>query len=76
MGVLLILPILVSGYILSLSLLKYRINTYKFEGQLLYLHVARLGMICLLLSTVLVAFACSLQEIRLHRQMQHATWIF
>lgn len=60
MGVLLILPILVSGYILSLSLLKYRINTYKFEGQLLYLHVARLGMICLLLSAALVTFAATI----------------
>lgn len=55
MALLLILPILVSGYLLCLKHPALYINLHKFEGQLLYLHVARLGLRCLVQAFVVVS---------------------
>lgn len=55
MALLLILPILVSGYLLCLKHPALYINLHKFEGQLLYLHVARLGLRCLVQAFLVVS---------------------
>lgn len=60
MALLLILPILVSGYLLCLKHPALYINLHKFEGQLLYLHVARLGLRCLMQAFVLVGVVSAL----------------
>lgn len=46
MGLLLILPFLVSGYYICLNHPKYRQSLHKYEGQLLYLLVAKEGIRC------------------------------
>lgn len=60
MALLLILPILVSGYLLCLKHPALYINLHKFEGQLLYLHVARLGLGCLAQAFIVVSLISSL----------------
>lgn len=60
MALLLILPILVSGYLLCLKHPALYINLHKFDGQLLYLHVARLGLRCLVQAFVLVGVVSAL----------------
>lgn len=55
MGLLLILPLLVSGYLVCLKHPGYYCSLHRFEGQLLYLQVARLGWTCLVLSFALTA---------------------
>ncbi|MBI6882720.1 hypothetical protein [Pseudomonas putida] len=60
MALLLILPILVSGYLLCLKHPVLYINLHKFEGQLLYLHVARLGMRCLVQAFAVVGIVSAL----------------
>lgn len=67
MALLLILPILVSGYLLCLKHPALFIKLHKFDGQLLYLHVARLGLACvfyafLIVSAVSSVFSHSFQE--------------
>lgn len=60
MALLLILPILVSGYLLCLKHPALFINLHKYEGQLLYLHVARLGLRCLVQAFVVVGVVSSI----------------
>jgi hypothetical protein len=60
MALLLILPILVSGYLLCLKHPALYINLHKFEGQLLYLHVARLGLRCLVQAFVVVGIVSAM----------------
>jgi len=52
MGLLLILPLLVSGYLVCLKHPGYYFRLHRFEGQLLYLQVAKLGFTCLAFSTL------------------------
>jgi hypothetical protein len=56
MGLLLILPILVSGYLVCMRHPYYFSRLHRYDGQLLYLLVAKLGLFCLFFSFV----ACSL----------------
>lgn len=55
MGLLIIVPLLVSGYLVCILHPFYFYRLHRFEGQLLYLQVARLGMNCLVAATVLSA---------------------
>jgi len=50
----LILPILVSGFICCHILPSEKYKLHRFEGQYLYLKSAKLGLMCLLLSTTLI----------------------
>ncbi|MGY4640667.1 hypothetical protein [Pseudomonas sp. TE24901] len=55
MGLLIILPLLVSGYLVCIKHPYYYCRLHRFDGQLLYLQVARLGVACLLAATFLSA---------------------
>ncbi|NVZ16062.1 MULTISPECIES: hypothetical protein [unclassified Pseudomonas] len=61
MGLLIIFPLLVSGYLVCIKHPYYYCRLHRFEGQLLYLQVARLGLVCLvvasLASALTLAFA-------------------
>lgn len=61
MGLLIIFPLLVSGYLACIKHPYYYCRLHRFEGQLLYLQVARLGLVCLvvasLASALTLAFA-------------------
>lgn len=65
MGLLIILPLLVSGYCVCLRHPLFFMRLHRFQGQLLYLQAARLGMVCLLVATFLSAalLALSKQEV-------------
>lgn len=54
MGLLLILPLLVSGYIHLYNHPKYIYKTYRFDGQLLYLKVAFFGILYTLTSFIVL----------------------
>ncbi|MHA6574775.1 hypothetical protein [Pseudomonas yamanorum] len=62
MGLLIILPLLVSGYLVCIKHPYYYCRLYRFEGQLLYLQVARLGMVCVLVATVISALILALSK--------------
>ncbi|NIL20554.1 hypothetical protein AU074_07955 [Pseudomonas sp. ATCC PTA-122608] len=62
MGLLLILPLLVSGYLVCLKHPGHYCRLHRFEGQLLYLQVARLGWTCLVLSFVLTTLILCLSK--------------
>lgn len=53
MGLLIILPFLISGYIVFIRHPFYYLRLHRFQGQLLYLQVARMGMTCLIVATLL-----------------------
>lgn len=55
MGLLLILPLLVSGYVFCFKNPLVRFRLHRYEGQLLYLLVAYNGLICLLTALLVVA---------------------
>lgn len=55
MGLLIIVPLLVSGYMVCIRHPFFYVRLHRFQGQLLYLHVARMGMACLIVSTLLSA---------------------
>ena len=55
MGLLIILPFLISGYIVFIRHPFYYLRLHRFQGQLLYLQVARMGMTCLIVATLLSA---------------------
>lgn len=55
MGLLIIVPLLVSGYLVCILHPFYFYRLHRFEGQLLYLQVARLGMSCLVAAAILSA---------------------
>ncbi|MGV8917093.1 MAG: hypothetical protein ACOH2R_04705 [Pseudomonas sp.] len=51
MGILLLLPFLVSGYWICLNHPRIALSFHKYEGQLLYLLVAREGIRCFMIAT-------------------------
>ncbi|WP_131705310.1 hypothetical protein [Xanthomonas citri] len=55
MGILLILPLLVSGYIFCIRnpLIRYRLHQY--DGQLLYFRVALCGLICFFIALIAIS---------------------
>lgn len=55
MGLLIIAPLLVSGYMVCIRHPFFYVRLHRFQGQLLYLQVARMGMACLIVSTLLTA---------------------
>ncbi|NWC77428.1 hypothetical protein HX823_25450 [Pseudomonas sp. P7759] len=55
MGLLIIVPLLVSGYMVCIRHPFFYVRLHRFQGQLLYLQVARMGMTCLIVSTLLTA---------------------
>lgn len=55
MGLLIIVPLLVSGYMVCIRHPFFYVRLHRFQGQLLYLQVARMGMACLIVSTLLTA---------------------
>ncbi|WP_426127597.1 hypothetical protein [Pseudomonas sp. DWP1b1] len=55
MGLLIIVPLLVSGYMVCIRHPFFYVRLHRFQGQLLYLQVARMGMACLIVSTLLSA---------------------
>lgn len=55
MGLLIIVPLLVSGYMVCIRHPFFYLRLHRFQGQLLYLQVARLGMACLIISIILSA---------------------
>lgn len=55
MGLLIIVPLLVSGYMVCIRPPFFYVRLHRFQGQLLYLQVARMGMACLIVSTLLSA---------------------
>jgi hypothetical protein len=56
MFLLLILPVLVSGYIAFTQNPYHYYRLHRYEGQLLYLESAKLGFICILVSALLAVF--------------------
>ncbi|MGY2400677.1 hypothetical protein [Pseudomonas sp. SDO5271_S396] len=62
MGLLIILPLLVSGYLVCIKHPYYYCRLHRFEGQLLYLQVARLGVACLLAATFLSALILAMSK--------------
>lgn len=62
MGLLIIVPLLVSGYMVCLRHPFFYNRLHRFQGQLLYLQVARLGMICLTAATLLSALILVLSK--------------
>jgi len=55
MGLLIIVPLLVSGYMVCIRHPFFYVRLHRFQGQLLYLQVARMGMARLIVSTLLSA---------------------
>jgi hypothetical protein len=53
MGLLLILPILVSGYLVCMGHPYHFSKLHRYDGQLLYLLVARLGLFCFLFAILI-----------------------
>ncbi|NWF07059.1 hypothetical protein HX810_05120 [Pseudomonas salomonii] len=62
MGLLIIVPLLVSGYLVCLRHPFFYLRLHRFQGQLLYLQVARLGMLCLIVATFLSAALLTLSK--------------
>ena len=62
MGLLIIVPLLVSGYLVCLRHPFFYLRLHRFQGQLLYLQVARLGMVCLTVATFLSAALLTLSK--------------
>ncbi|MDL2186626.1 hypothetical protein P5706_20770 [Pseudomonas sp. ChxA] len=62
MGLLIIVPLLVSGYLVCLRHPFFYLRLHRFQGQLLYLQVARLGMVCLTVATILSAALLTLSK--------------
>lgn len=63
MGILLLLPFLVSGYWICLKHPRLALSFHRYEGQLLYLLVAREGIVCFIVASILSALLCILQSI-------------
>ncbi len=63
MGILLLLPFLVSGYWICLKHPRLALSFHRYEGQLLYLLVAREGIICFLLASALSLLLCLLRYV-------------
>ena len=61
MGILLILPFLVSGYWICISHPRIALSLHRYEGQLLYLLVAREGIRCFMIASALSAILLALQ---------------
>ncbi len=55
MGLLIVVPLLVSGYLVCILHPFFYYRLHRFEGQLLYLQVARLGMACLIAAALVSA---------------------
>ncbi|WP_447898096.1 hypothetical protein [Stenotrophomonas sepilia] len=55
MGLLLILPLLVSGYIFCGKNLLIRYRLHQYDGQLLYFHVALYGLVCFFIAFAIAA---------------------
>ena len=55
MGLLIVLPLLVSGYLVCIKHPFFYLRLHRFQGQLLYLQVARLGIVCLIAATLVSA---------------------
>ncbi|QJI37002.1 hypothetical protein [Pseudomonas sp. ADAK13] len=66
MGLLIILPLLVSGYLVCIKHPYYYCRLHRFEGQLLYLHVARLGLVCLVVATLMSALILAMSKQTVH----------
>ena len=66
MGLLIIVPLLVSGYMVSIRHPFFFNRLHRFQGQLLYLQVARLGMVCLIVATILSAAILAVSKQKLH----------
>lgn len=66
MGLLIILPLLISGYLVCIKHPYYYCRLHRFEGQLLYLHVARLGLVCLVVATLISALVLALSKQAVH----------
>ncbi|MGB3124513.1 MAG: hypothetical protein WBB95_11945 [Pseudomonas sp.] len=66
MGLLIIPPLLVSGYVVCTRHPFYYVRLHRFQGQLLYLQVARLGMVCLIVATFLSAAIWVLSKQKIH----------
>ncbi|WP_434681460.1 hypothetical protein J3P77_10055 [Pseudomonas sp. R1-18] len=61
MGILLLLPFLVSGYWICINHPRIALSLHRYEGQLLYLLVAREGIFCFLIASALSALLLSLR---------------
>jgi hypothetical protein len=61
MGILLLLPFLVSGYWICVNHPRIALSFHRYEGQLLYLLVAREGIYCFLIASALSALLLPLQ---------------
>jgi hypothetical protein len=62
MGLLIIFPLLVSGYLVCIKHPYYYCRLHRFEGQLLYLQVARLGLVCLVVASLTSALILALSQ--------------
>jgi len=62
MGLLLILPILVSGYLVCMNHPYYFCRLHRYDGQLLYLLVAKLGLYCVLFALIACSTATALDR--------------
>ncbi|QOQ77941.1 hypothetical protein IMF22_13345 [Pseudomonas poae] len=62
MGLLIIVPLLVSGYMVCIRHPFFYHRLHRFQGQLLYLQVARLGLVCLIIATILSAIILALSK--------------
>ncbi|RRV10188.1 hypothetical protein EGJ27_00720 [Pseudomonas sp. v388] len=61
MGILLLLPFLVSGYWICINHPRIALSFHRYEGQLLYLLVAREGIFCFLIASALSALLLPLR---------------
>lgn len=64
MGLLIIVPLLVSGYMVCIRHPFFFCRLHRFQGQLLYLQVARLGMTCVIAATLVSTFILVLSKQR------------
>lgn len=62
MGLLLLLPLLVSGYLCCIYRTEIYLRLNRYEGQLLYLLVARYGLTCFLIALVSVSLMALLLQ--------------
>ncbi|WP_439862639.1 hypothetical protein [Pseudomonas antarctica] len=62
MGLLIIVPLLVSGYLVCIKHPFFYLRLHRFQGQLLYLQVARLGIVCLIAASILSAALLALSK--------------
>jgi hypothetical protein len=64
MGLLLILPILVSGYLVCMNHPYHFCRLHRYDGQLLYLLVAKLGLYCLFFALCACSIAMHIPTLR------------